>query len=110
MTGARSDFAPVPNPAAVNWSQVSQQHVEKLRSVMVHRGAAAGTINHMLSGIRGVVRTAWKLGLVDDKTRIAVVDQPNEKPQPRRRTARYVAAGEVRRLFAALGTDPNRRP
>ena len=52
------------------------------------------------------MRIAWELGLVDHKTRIAVEDQPNEKPQQRRRAGRYVKRGEVRRLFAAPGTDP----
>ena len=33
-------------------------------------------------------------------------DQPNEKPQQRRRGGRYVKRGEVRRLFAAPGSDP----
>ena len=91
---------------AFDWSQVSRRHVEKMRSVMGERAAAAATFNHMLSGIRSTVRIAWKLGLIDDRTRITIEDEPNEKPQPRRRAARYVAAGEVRRLFAALGTDP----
>ena len=73
---------------------------------MVNRDAAAGTVNHMLSGVRSTVRIAWELGLVDDKTRIAVEDEPNEKPQQRQRAGRYVKRGEVRRLFAAPGTDP----
>ena len=76
---------------------------------MVDRDAAVGTINHMLSGVRSTVRIAWEhgeLGLVDDKTRIAVENQPNEKPPPRGRAGRYVKLGEVRRLFAAAGTGP----
>ena len=65
---------------------------------MVDRDAAAGTVNHMLSGVRSTVRIAWELGLVDDKTRIAVEDEPTEKPQQRRRAGRYVKRGEIRRL------------
>ena len=37
---------------------------------MVDRDASAGTVNHMLSGVRSTVRIAWNLGLVDDETRI----------------------------------------
>ena len=74
---------------------------------MVDRDAAAGTVNHMLSGVRSTVRIAWELGLVDDKTRITIENEPNEKPQQRRRAGRYVKRNEVRRLFgAAPGTDP----
>ena len=96
----------VTDATAFDWSQIDVQQVQKLRSVMLDRGAAAGTVNHMLSRVRSTVRMAWELGLIDDKTRIAVEDQPNEKPQQRRRAGRYVKRGEVRRLFAAPGTDP----
>ena len=106
----------VTDATAFDWSQTSRRKVARLRSVMVDRGVAAGTVNHMLSGIRRTVRIAWELGLVDDETRIAVEDEPNIKPQqrrvaslvrrPGRRAGRYVKRGEVRRLFAAPGTDP----
>ena len=110
----------VTDAMAFDWSQISRRQVRKLRSVMVGRGAAAGTVNHMLSGVRSTVRIAWKRGLVDDKTRISIEDEPNEKPpssrpprrrvdrstpQKRRRAGRYVKWGEVRRLFAAPGAD-----
>lgn len=89
-----------------DWSKVRQKHVEKVRSTMNDRNAAASTVNHMLAGIRSTVRIAWKLGLIDATMRIAIEDQRNEKPQPRRRAARFVTASEVRRLFSTLGTDP----
>ena len=90
-----------------DWSLIDQQQVQKLRSVMVDRGVAAGTVNHMLSGVRSTVRIAWELGLVDDKTRIAIENVRNEKPLRRRRAGRYVRQREVERLFAAVpGTDP----
>ena len=76
---------------------------------MVDRGVAAGTINHMLSGVRSTVRIAWELGLVDDQTRIAIQDQPNEKPQQRRRGGRYVKRGEVRKLSHCLTQNPLER-
>ena len=95
----------ITDATAFDWSQIDLQQVQKLRSAMVDRNAAAGTVNHMLSGVRSTVRIAWELGLVDDKTRIAVEDERNEKPQQRRRGGRYVKRGEVRRLFAAPGTD-----
>ena len=92
----------VTDAESFDWSQVGPQHVDKLRLVMADR---ASTFNHMIAAVRGTVRAAWKLGLVDHETRIAIEDEPNEKPQPpRRRPARYVAADEVRRLFAALDT------
>ena len=97
----------ITDATAFDWSQIDLQQVQKLRSVMVDRGAAAGTVNHMLSGIRNTVRIAWDHRLVDDKTRIAIENVRNEKPLRRRRAGRYVRRNEVRRLFAAApGTDP----
>ena len=94
----------VTNAEVFDWSQVGPQHIDKLRSVMADH---ASTANHTLAAVRRTVHKAWELGLIDDKTRIAIEDEPNEKPQPPRgRTARYVPANEVRRLFAALDTGP----
>ena len=49
----------VTDATAFDWSQISRRQVARLRSVMVDRGAAAGTVNHMLSGVRSTVRIAW---------------------------------------------------
>ena len=38
---------------AFDWSQISRRQVQSLRSAMVDRGAAARTVNHMLSGVGG---------------------------------------------------------
>jgi len=97
----------VTDATAYDWSQIDpKRHFDKLRSALAERGTGPATINHTFSGIRGTVHAAWKLRLVDDKTRIDVMDEPNEKLRQRRRSARCVVAGEVRRLFAVLGTDP----
>ena len=93
----------VTDATAFDWSQIGRRQVKRLRSVMVDGGAAAGTVNHMLSGVRSTVRIAWELGLVDDKTRIAVEDEPNEKPHgglaheraPACRTIRQMGRGSA---------------
>jgi site-specific recombinase XerC len=91
---------------AWDWSQITVDQVRKLRSVMVAGNAAAGTVNHVLSGVRSTVRIAWALDLVDLKTRIEIEDEPNEKLPPQRQSSgRYVRRDEVRQLFAVLGTD-----
>ena len=83
----------VTKATAFDWSQIDRLQIEKLRSVMVDRDAADGTVNHMLSGVRSTARIAWDHGLVIDKTRTAFKDEPNEKPQQRRRAGRYVQTG-----------------
>ena len=52
LDGAVAIFADgnVTDATAFDWSQISQEQVEKLRSVMVGRGASASTVNQMLSG------------------------------------------------------------
>ena len=86
----------VKDATAFDWSQIDLQQVKKLRSVMVARGAAAGTVNHMLSGVRSTVRIAWELGLVDDKTRINIENVRTEKPQRSRRAGRQGEEGDDR--------------
>ena len=40
----------ITDATALDWSQIDLQQVQKLRSVMVDRNAAAGIVNHMLLG------------------------------------------------------------
>ncbi len=98
----------VTDATAFDWSQIDLQQVEELRSALVDRSAAAGTVNHMQSGVRSKARTAWAHGLVDDRTR-----SKSRTYGTRSRNGvgagRYVKRNEGRGLFAAvLGTDPIR--
>ena len=90
----------------LDWAQVRYQHVAALRSVMLdQQGVAPATINKVLAAVRGTVREAWRLGLVDAETlaRVAGVEGVKSRRLP---SGRHVEAGEVRQLFAACGSDP----
>ena len=74
-------------------------------------GAAPATINKVLAAVlRGTVREAWRLGLVDAETLARVADVEGAKAR-RLPAGRHVEDGEVRQLFAACGSAsrPTRR-
>ena len=90
----------------LDWSQVRYQHVAALRSVMLdQQGAAPATINKVLAAVRGTIREAWRLGLVDAETLARVADVEGVKSR-RLPAGRHVESGEIRQLFAACGSDP----
>ena len=47
------------------WHQLRFQHVAAIRARLVESGAAPASANLRLSAVRGVLRAAWRLGLID---------------------------------------------
>ena len=82
----------------VNWTGLGYQHVMALRALLIDQGAAPATINHLLSALRGVVKEAFNLGLIDADTmmRIVNVKSVSQSTLP---AGRHVDVGDVRRLF-----------
>ena len=57
MVGARSiDEMP--------WNMLKHEHVVALKTKALEVGKSPATVNLMLAGIRGAVRTAWNMGLL----------------------------------------------
>ena len=54
---------------AVNWAEVRYQHVSALKSVLMDQGAKPATTNHVLSAVRGTLKEAFLLGLIDAETK-----------------------------------------
>ena len=69
------------------------------------QGAKPATINHVLAALRGVVREAWRLDLIDAQVKERICDVKGIKADllPK---GRHVDAGEIRRLFAMCGDTP----
>ena len=77
-----------------------------LRSVLIDDGAKPATINHVLAAVRGTLREAWRLGLINAETFARVVDVGNVSASTLP-AGRHVAVGEVRRLFETCGDKPS---
>ena len=95
----------VTNCLLIDWPKLRYQHVTAMRSVLIEQGAAPATINHVLSAVRGVVKEAWRLGLVEAETRERVADVGNVTATTLPK-GRHVDVGEVRRLFEVCGDAP----
>ena len=87
---------------AVNWAEVRYQHVMALKAVLLDQDAKPATINHVLAAVRGVIRDAWRLGLIDAETKERIVDIKSVSASTLP-AGRHVGVGEIRRLFEICG-------
>ena len=89
----------------VDWAAVRYQHVAALRAVLIDDDAKPATVNHVLAAVRGTIKEAWRLGLIDAEALARVTDVPNVKVSTLP-AGRHVDAGEVAALFRACGDAP----
>lgn len=89
---------------AVNWAALRFQHTAAIRSKLIEKYSAA-TANKMLSALRGVLKAAWRLGLMDadDYTRAADIKSVSGSTLP---AGRALTAGEIAALLEACASDP----
>jgi len=85
------------------WQQLDHQHTAAIRARLAEDFAAA-TANKMLSALRGVLKSAWRLGLMDGDRYQRAVDIQAVKGQTLPR-GRSLEAGELRALFKACARD-----
>ena len=95
------------DPLLVNWGEVRYQHVTAMRSVLIESGAAPATTNHILAAVRGTLREAWRLELIDAETLARAIDVKNVTATTLP-AGRHVDVGEVAALFRACGTELGR--
>ena len=59
----------------VPWHLLKHEHVVAIKTKALELGKSPATVNLMLAGIRGAVRTAWNMGLMsaEDLARIEAV-------------------------------------
>jgi len=65
--------SPYGDVLAVPWHQLHYQHMQAIRTQLAQRYAPA-TANRILAALRGVLKEAWRLGLMDAETYHAAVD------------------------------------
>jgi integrase len=94
------------DPLAFAWHRLSYAHVAAIRARLLESGAKPATINQTLAAVRGVLREAWRLGLVADEDyhRAADVRDIKAEQLPAGRVAGH---GELVALFTACKADPS---
>ena len=95
----------VDDPRLVPWYQLGQQHVARLRALLLEQGAAPSSVNTVLSGVKGVLRQCWRLGLLTHEQFARATDVKAAKGTRVDRTGRCLADGEVRALFGVCAED-----
>ena len=93
------------DPWTFPWHELRYQHTARVRRELVHRYAPA-TVNKMLSSLRGVLKNAWRLGMMDADTyqRASAVENLRAKVQPK---GEAVGQDELAALFQVCSEDPS---
>ncbi len=92
------------DPWTYPWHRLRYRDTARLRAALVERYAPA-TVNKILSGLRGVLKTCWRLGLMDAETYARAADVANVRAKTLP-SGRAVERDEVRALFAACDDSP----
>lgn len=88
------------DPESLDWGAVRYQHLAALRTLLADRGGKPATINRKLAAVRGVLREAWRLGLMtgEDFARVADVKGLRASVLP---AGRALSGEEVQRMKSA---------
>ncbi len=88
----------------VPWHFLKHEYVVALKTKALELGKSPATVNLMLSGIRGAVRTAWNMGLMnaEDLARIEAVKGVKAYTEPK---GRRVTSGELQAIMKGIETD-----
>jgi site-specific recombinase XerD len=92
-----------PLAMAVPWHELRYGHTQALRSWLAEHCSPAAANRH-LAALRGVLREAWRLGLMNGEDLARAVDLASI-PGSSLPAGRYVEDGEVRRLVVACLAD-----
>ena len=86
------------------WHDLRFQHTAAIRSALAERYPNVSTVNLHLAALRGVLKAAWRLGLIDGPDYHRAVDIASVKgcALPK---GRSLDAGEIRALFEACARD-----
>lgn len=100
---SRRDRCPLCDPLRVPWASLRYQHCQALRAALSGRFSAS-TVNLCLAGLRGVLKEAWRLGLMEaeDYHRAADLAGVRASTLP---TGRHLSRREVQQLFGACAKD-----
>jgi integrase len=88
---------------AVPWHLLKHEHVVAIKTKMQDLGKSPSTVNLMLAGVRGVIRTCWNMGLVtaEDLARIEAVKGVKAVTEPK---GRRITSGELGAIMSTINT------
>jgi len=92
------------DPWSYPWHRLRYRDTARVRAQLVERYAPA-TVNKILSALRGVLKTCWRLGLMDAETHARAADVANVRATTLP-SGRAVERDEVRALFATCDDSP----
>lgn len=91
------------------WAALRYEYTAGLPMRLLGRGYSRATVTKMLSALRGVLREAWRLGLMDAETYQRASDiRPPRGERLAPNVGRAITSGELRALFEACARDRNR--
>ncbi len=86
------------------WHLLRFQHTAAIRSALIEKYQNVSTINVHLAALRGVLKAAWRLGLMDGETYHRAADVPSARGSALPK-GRSLGAAEIRALFGACAAD-----
>jgi integrase len=95
-------FPPLPEDMPFPWHLLRREHTQAIRAALGVRAPA--TANKMLAALRGVLREAWRLELMDAEQYQRAVDLKGFKGS-RLPAGRMLETGELRALFASCARE-----
>jgi integrase len=92
-------------PESLPWAGLRYQHTQAVRAKLAETRAPAG-VNKILAAIRGVLREAWRLGLMDAEAYERAADLKSVRGEQLPR-GRALGKRELQKLFVACAKDEN---
>ena len=93
------------NPLDLPWGEVGYLHTNAVRAWLVEHRAPA-TAKRILAAVRGVLKEAWRLRLMDSEAYHRAIDiKPIRGNAEQEAAGRYVQDGEIRALLAVCRAD-----
>lgn len=89
------------------WGQLRYAHIQAIRSALIDSALAPATLNRHLAALRGVLRAAWRLGLLSAEELARATDFRGVRGS-RLAPGRMLSSGEIAALFevARAGAPP----
>ena len=87
------------------WERLRNQHLVYMQTILLNQGKKPATVNRLLTAVKGVLRAAWKLGLMstDDYHRTVDVRAARGQTLP---AGRVLALDEIFHLLQVCQADP----